>query len=88
MEELLRYILEGIASKPEEINIESKEDGDLVTYYIEASEEDTGRIIGREGRTIKAIQTILTIPARKQDKRIFLKVGREEEEETEEIPEL
>jgi hypothetical protein len=74
MEDLLKFILEKICTKPEELKIENKEENEETIFIIHAHDDDKGRIIGKSGNTIKAIRTILRIPAKQQNKRIMIKV--------------
>lgn len=74
MEKLLQYILGGICENPESITIEKHEDEDFVTFVVIAPEEEIGKIIGRGGRNIKAMQSLLSVPAKRENKRISIKV--------------
>ncbi|MFC1780091.1 KH domain-containing protein [Patescibacteria group bacterium] len=74
MEDLLKYILEKLATKPDKVKIEKKEEGSEVIFNIDADDDDKGKIIGKGGGNIKAIRTILAIIARKEEKRVYLNV--------------
>ena len=74
MEELLKFILKKIATKPDKIEIQKEEENNEVKFLIKIDEEDKGRIIGKNGNNIKSIRLILSILARKEEKRVFLKV--------------
>ncbi len=74
MEKLLEYILKKLSSNPKDIKVE-KEDTDIgITFHIEANEEDKGKIIGRGGSTIKAIRNIISIIAKQDNQKVFLKL--------------
>lgn len=72
MEELLNFILEAIVQKPDKIMVESIEKDGLVNLTLSVDKEDMGRVIGKNGRIIKAIRTVLRIRALKEGKRINL----------------
>ena len=57
----LEYILKSIISTPDEISITTSEDNGLMMIEIHAPAEVTGQIIGKQGKTIKAIRTILNL---------------------------
>jgi len=58
VEELVRYIIEGLVDNPQEARIEATLDEGLLRVVIQANPDDVGKIIGRGGRTIKSIRTL------------------------------
>jgi predicted RNA-binding protein YlqC (UPF0109 family) len=74
MEELLKLLIENIIENPDKLKIEKEEQGGEVTFNINADDSDKGKIIGKGGGNIKALRTILSIIARKEDKRVYLNV--------------
>jgi len=74
MEELLKYILQNLVSKPEKISISKKEEGADITFIIQVDDEDKGKIIGKGGRNIKAIRDILVVLAKRSQQKVFLKI--------------
>lgn len=74
MEEFLKYIISNIVSDPAELKIEAETVGDDIYYYIVVPEAERGIIIGKEGKNIKSIRNLMTIIAKKQNKRVFIKI--------------
>jgi predicted RNA-binding protein YlqC (UPF0109 family) len=74
MEDLLKYLLEKLATKPKEINIDKKEEDQNIIFTIRAADEDKGKFIGKGGVNIKALRSILAIIAKRENKRVFLNV--------------
>ena len=74
MEELLKFILNKIATKPDKVKVEKEEENNEIKFIISIDEVDKGRIIGKNGSNIKSIRLILSILANKENKRVFLKV--------------
>ncbi len=73
MKSLLSYLLTGITGKDipvEEINEEGR-----IVYEIAPDEETIGLVIGKGGKTIKAIQEILRVRARKENSFVYLRVN-------------
>lgn len=65
MEDLLRAIVAGLVENPDAIEItkdEPDEEG-VVVYHLHVAQEDTGRVIGKQGRVAKAIRVILRASA-------------------------
>lgn len=76
MEELLIAIVSGLVEKPDEVQVtadEKNEDG-IVVYHLHVSEEDMGRVIGRQGRIAKAIRTVMRAAAARNDEKIQVEI--------------
>jgi predicted RNA-binding protein YlqC (UPF0109 family) len=55
---LVRDIVISLVDEPDQVKIESSQTGDALVIEIHVAVEDTGKIIGRQGRIIKAIRTL------------------------------
>lgn len=75
MKDLLEYIVKSIVDKPDEVKTEesANELGDVV-LKLSVAEEDMGKVIGREGKIIKALRTIIRIVAIKNGKRVLIEL--------------
>lgn len=72
MKDILEYVLKGIVDKPEKISVtESKED-DITRLKIAVDKEDIGKIIGKKGKVIKSIRSLLKVASIKNRQKIFL----------------
>lgn len=70
MKEFIQYIVEQIVNHPDEIKvIELDEDG-FTKYIIEVADEDMGLVIGKHGRTIKSVRSLVKSKAIKDGVRI------------------
>lgn len=75
MEDLLKYILAQLVTEPDKVTVDKVEEEESeVVFSIDAEDKDKGRIIGKGGKNIKAIRDIISIIARKENKRVYLKV--------------
>jgi predicted RNA-binding protein YlqC (UPF0109 family) len=72
--EFVRYVLQQICSNTDAIVIASNDDdrGTLIT--IRVAGEDMGRLIGKEGQTISALRSLISILSARENVRYFLKV--------------
>lgn len=72
--EFVRYVLQQICSdtKGIEVNANDDERGTLITVRV--STEDMGRLIGKDGQTISALRTLVSILSARESVRYFLKV--------------
>lgn len=75
MLELLHYLISKIVETPENIKIEAKEEGEgSIVFYVEVPEEQRGVVIGKQGMNIKALRNILSIIAKRENKRVYIKI--------------
>jgi predicted RNA-binding protein YlqC (UPF0109 family) len=73
LSELVRYLATQLTDDPDAVQV-SVRDGAQVVYELRVAPEDQGRIIGREGRTIQALRTLVGAAARKSGGRATLEL--------------
>lgn len=75
MKELIEFIARSLVENPEAIQLsqEEGEDGTIVVK-LAAAQEDMGRIIGKQGRTAKAMRTLLNAKATRENRRATLQI--------------
>lgn len=67
MKNLLDYLIRSIVSKADEVKIlESSENG-VLNLNVSVSQEDYGTILGKKGRTIKALRDLLRLKAQREN---------------------
>lgn len=74
MIELLHYIISHIVDDPDSTRITEEEDGDTIVFNLELPEEIRGVVIGKNGMNIKAIRNLVSIIARRENKKVILKI--------------
>ncbi len=62
VEKLLRYCLEQLVDNPQAISITHTQDADKTIYEVKVDPSDRARVIGREGRTFKALRALINLP--------------------------
>ena len=55
---LVKSIVVSLVDEPEQVQVTSSEDGDILVIGIHVDSNDIGKVIGRQGRIIKAIRTL------------------------------
>jgi predicted RNA-binding protein YlqC (UPF0109 family) len=74
MEDLLAYLAKGLVDEPEEVVVEAFEEDDALVLELHVAEDDTGKVIGRSGRTVQAIRTVLRACGTKHGRRVLVDV--------------
>jgi uncharacterized protein len=74
MKEAVEKIIKGLVGNAEAVEVSEITDGKNVKIEVRVGEGDMGRIIGREGRTVKAIRSLLFYAGQKQGKRFQLDI--------------
>lgn len=74
MKDVLEFILKNITTLPDEVSIEEREEEGGTNYIISVNSADVGRIIGKEGKVIKAIRTIMRVIAIQKGVRVRVSV--------------
>ena len=65
-------IIRSLVGEPDAVEVTEIADGKNVRIEVRVAESDMGRIIGREGRTVKAIRSILFLAGHKHNRRFHL----------------
>ena len=77
MKELLDFLLKGISGSKDFLIEETSEEG-RVGFNIKANDEIIGLIIGKNGKTIRAIRNLLRVRAALEKKAVFVSVSEKE----------
>jgi hypothetical protein len=74
LNELITYLAKGLCDQPEEVRVELVEERSADVYEIEVSDEDLGKIIGRGGKTARAIRHVVGAAAPRSRKRVLVEI--------------
>ena len=74
MIELIKFVVNSFAEKPELIDYDVKENGKDVTVTITLDESDMGKVIGRQGKLAKALRTIVRSASAKENKKYNIEI--------------
>lgn len=59
MEDLLAFLVRALVDQPEQVSVESAEEPDGLVLELRVADSDVGKVIGRRGRTIDAVRTVV-----------------------------
>ncbi len=74
MKELLEYIARSLVDHPEEVTVKERVGRYTVTYEVTVRSDETGKIIGRNGRVAKAVRDVMSVAAARQNKRVHVDI--------------
>ncbi len=74
MKDLINYIAQALVDHPEQVNVTEVEGGQTSVLELKVAKEDIGKVIGKQGRTARAMRTILNAASAKIKKRTVLKI--------------
>ncbi|MDQ4000827.1 MAG: KH domain-containing protein [Actinomycetota bacterium] len=75
MESLLRFLARSLVDEPEKVEVSGRETDSRVDLTLRVAQGDMGKVIGRRGRTVKAIRTVMKAASVKENKRINVEVS-------------
>ena len=74
MKELIEQIARALVDHPEQVKVNEVEGEKSSVIELTVAKDDLGKVIGKQGRTAKAIRTILTAASTKLKKRSMLEI--------------
>ncbi len=74
MKTLIEYIAKSLVDKPEEVEVKELEGEQTSVLELKVAKEDLGKVIGRQGRTARAMRTILGAASIRAKKRTVLEI--------------
>lgn len=74
MKELIEYVTKALVDKPDEVEVKEVVGEKTTVYELRVGEGDLGKVIGKHGRTIRSIRTLLSAAATKENKRAVLEI--------------
>ncbi len=74
MKELITYIAKALVDKPDEVNVTEVEGDQTSVLELKVAKEDLGKVIGKQGRTARAMRTLLSAASAKIKKRTILEI--------------
>ena len=74
MKELINYIAKALVDNPEQVEVSEVEGNRTSVLELKVAKEDLGQVIGKQGRTARAMRTILSAASAKLKKRSVLEI--------------
>ena len=74
MKELITYIAQALVDHPEQVSVAEIEGNQTSVLELKVAKDDLGKVIGKQGRTARAMRTILSAASAKIKKRSVLEI--------------
>lgn len=74
MKNLIYYIAQALVDNPEQVTVSEVEGNQTSVLELKVAKEDLGKVIGKQGRTARAMRTILSAASAKVKKRTVLEI--------------
>ena len=74
MKELIHYIVTALVDHPDEVQVNETEQDDTIIVELTVAKGDLGKVIGKQGRTARAMRSLLSAAAGKINKRSRLEI--------------
>ncbi|MBC8232504.1 KH domain-containing protein [bacterium] len=74
LKDLIEFIAKSLVDHPEQVAINEIEGQKTTILELSVAEDDLGKVIGRRGKTAKAMRIVLSAAATKEDKRAVLQI--------------
>ena len=74
LRELVLFLARSLVEHPDQVEVQEIEEPDALVYELKVAESDLGRVIGRQGRTAKALRTVLSAASAKMRRRAILEI--------------
>jgi uncharacterized protein len=74
MKELIKFIAQSLVDNPDQVEVSEVLGEQTSVIELRVAKEDLGKVIGKQGRTAKAMRTILSAASTKMRKRTVLEI--------------
>ena len=74
MDKLVEYIAKSLVDHPEAVRVTKREEDDSVIIELVVDPEDTGKVIGKQGRIAKAIRTVVKAASVNDEKKVVVDI--------------
>lgn len=74
MKELVEYMTKSLVDHPDSVRVREIHGRSAVTLEVRVADSDMGRVIGKQGRVVNAMRSLVEVVASRQGKRVTLEI--------------
>lgn len=71
---LVKLLIESVVDEPNAVEVEEEFENGARTYFVRVAPEDVGKVIGKSGRVVSAIRSVVSAVAAKSREKAFVKI--------------
>jgi uncharacterized protein len=75
MAELLAYLARELVDDPDSVRVESEERDGALVLLLHVAPEDVGKVIGRGGRIVRALRTVIRASSTRDGRRVLVEIA-------------
>jgi uncharacterized protein len=75
MAELLAFLARELVADPDAVRVETEERDGAVVLHLHVAPDDVGKVIGRGGRIVRALRTVVRAAAVREGRRVLVEVA-------------
>lgn len=72
--DLVEFVAKALVDDPDAVEVKAVDDEHAIVIELSVAQEDLGKVIGREGRTARALRTLIAASGARHDKRAVLEI--------------
>lgn len=74
MNALIEYVVRSLVDEPDQVIVDEIDQGQATRYELRVAQDDLGKVIGRQGRTARALRTLLDAAGARSRRKYFLDI--------------
>jgi uncharacterized protein len=74
MNALIEYVVRSLVDEPDQVIVDEIDQGQATRYELRVAQDDLGKVIGRQGRTARALRTLLDAAGSRSRRKYFLDI--------------
>lgn len=74
MKELVELLTRALVDNPDEVQVREVDDNRELVVEVRVAPDDVGKVIGRQGRIVRAIRTVVKAAAAREGKRVVVEI--------------
>jgi predicted RNA-binding protein YlqC (UPF0109 family) len=74
LEAMLEFVAKGLVDNPDEVRVVRTERDGAVVFELHVAQDDVGKVIGRQGRVVRALRTLVRAAGGRVNQRALLEV--------------